>query len=198
MGTVIGGTWKGITYMRSKAARRSFNPSQKQLEQQARFAVATRFTAVFGGLFMLSFRSYAVGMTGTNNALSYLLKNAITGTYPTYSIDYASVLVSRGDLPNVLNPTAVAVAASDIKYSWTDNSGTGKAKAGDKAILVIYCPALKLGVYTTGSALRSAGSDTINVSVFAGEVVETYIGFMSEDGRDFAGSLYTGQLTVTT
>ena len=34
VGTVIGGTWKGIDYMRSKSNRRSFVPSQKQLERR--------------------------------------------------------------------------------------------------------------------------------------------------------------------
>ena len=196
VGTVIGGSWKGITYMRSQPARRTSEPTEAQLEQQAKFALAIRFISVFGGLFMISFRNYAVKMTGTNNALSYTLKNAITGTYPTFEIDYSNVLMSRGDLPNVLNPSAAPTGTSDITFTWTNNSGTGKAKAGDKAILAIYCPALKLGLYTTGSALRSAGTEVFNATVFAGEVVQTYIGFISEDGRDIASSLYTGQLTV--
>ena len=42
VGTVVGATWKGITYMRSKADRRSFTPSQKQLEQQAKFGLVMR------------------------------------------------------------------------------------------------------------------------------------------------------------
>jgi hypothetical protein len=33
VGTVVGGTWKGIDYMCSKSNRRNFVPSQKQLEQ---------------------------------------------------------------------------------------------------------------------------------------------------------------------
>ena len=39
VGTVIGGNWKGIDYMRSKSSKRSFIPSQKQLEQQLKFAL---------------------------------------------------------------------------------------------------------------------------------------------------------------
>ena len=70
VGTVIGGSWKGITYMRSQPARRTSEPTEAQLEQQAKFALAIRFISVFGGLFMISFRNYAVKMTGTNNALS--------------------------------------------------------------------------------------------------------------------------------
>lgn len=196
VGTVIGGTWKGITYMRSQPARRTSSATEAQLEQQVKFALVTRFVATFNGLFMLSFRNYAVKMTGSNSALSYLLKNAITGSYPDYSIAYNLVLISRGDLPNVLNPEAAATGASDVTFTWTSNSGTGKAKANDKAILVVYCPELKLALYTTGSALRSAGTEVMNAAVFAGKLVETYIGFISEDGKDIATSIYTGQVTV--
>lgn len=197
VGTVVGGTWKGIDYMRSQTNRRTNNPSQKQLEQQAKFGLAIRFVQPLNGLFMLSFRNYAIEKTGINSALSYVLQNAITGSYPAYSIDFPNVLISRGDLPNVLNPASTAQAGGNIQFAWTNNSGTGKAKATDKALLVLYSPADKLALYTTGSALRSAGTDTINASLFSGQTVETYIGFISEDGKDIATSIYTGQVLVT-
>ncbi len=197
VGTVIGGSWKGIDYMRSQPARRTGNFSQAQLEQQAKFALMISFLRCMMGLLMVSFRNYAIKMTGYNNAVSYNLKNAITGSYPTYSISYADVLVSRGDLPNVLAPTATAAAAGGIKYDWTDNTGVGKAKATDKAILVVYCAAHNMAIFTTGSALRSAATETINASSFSGEQVHTYIGFISEDGKDIASSIYTGAVTVS-
>ncbi len=59
-------------------------------------------------LLSVSFRDYAVKMSGFNNAMRYTLKNAVIGTYPTVEIDYSLVLVSRGDLPNALNPTATS------------------------------------------------------------------------------------------
>lgn len=197
VGTVIGGTWKGITYMRSQPAKKTGSSSPAQLEQQAKFAIAMKFVNTMSGLFMISFRTYAVKMTGINNAFAYVLKNAITGIYPAYTIDYSMVLVSRGDLPNVLAPTAIAAAGSLITFVWTDNAGVGVAKATDKTILSVYCASMNLCIYTTGSAVRSAITDTIDVSTFSGKVVETYIGFISEDGKNVATSLYTGQLTVS-
>ena len=196
VGTVIGGTWKGINYMRSQPARRTSNPSEKQLDQQAKFSVATKFVQPLNGLFALSFRNYAVKMTGGNSALSYVLKNAITGTYPAYTISYENVLVSRGDLPNVLNPAVTVVTGTGVKFDWTNNSGTGKAKADDKTILVIYSPTDKMALYTIGSGLRSAETETFSASIFAGQQVETYIAFISEDGKDVATSIYTGQVSL--
>jgi len=195
VGTVVGGSWKGIDYMRSQPSKRSGSFSQAQLEQQAKFKLLIAFLETMTGLVRISFKDFAKQMTGFNSAMSYNLKNAVTGIYPDFTIDYGLALVSRGDLPNAIAPSAVA-AANNINFSWTDNTGTGSAKATDKAILAVYCPALKTTFYTTNGANRSAGTDTINVTNFAGQTVETYIGFISEDGRSIANSIYTGELTL--
>ncbi len=197
VGNVVGGNWKGINYMRSQGTRKTGSNTPKQLSQQAKFAVATKFLRSLGGLLMISFRNNAYQMTGINSALSYTLKNAIIGAYPAFTIDYNMALVSRGDLPNVASPAATAAAGSVVKFTWTDNSGLGNAAATDKAILVVYCPSLSQSVYTTGSAARSAGTDSLTVTHFHGLVVETFIGFISDDGKNIASSIYTGELTVS-
>jgi len=196
VGTWVGGSWKGIDYMRSKAAKRNFTASQAQLEQQAKFGLMVFFLQSMSGLLAMSFRSYAVKMTGFNNALSYNLKNAIIGLYPNYSIDYSAVLVSRGDLPNALNPTVTAAANSLLNFAWTDNTGTGKAKDTDVCILVAYCPATNECLYVPGGTARNTGADSLDAAYFKGKLVETYIGFMSSDKREIASSFYTGQATV--
>jgi len=197
VGNVIGGNWKGIDYMRSKANRRNTKPTQKQLEQQVKFALAVRFVQTFTGLTEISFGDFAVRKTGFNSAVSYTLKNAITGMYPAYSIQYADVLVSRGDLPNVLAPSVTVGAGGLVTWAWTDNSGTGIARATDKALLLAYCPAFNQCIYTTGSASRNAVSDGLNLGSFSGQDVHCWIGFISEDGQNVASSLYNGMHRVS-
>jgi hypothetical protein len=196
VGNVVGGTWKGIDYMRSKTNRRKFTATQPQLEQQLKFALAVKFVQTFTGLVEISFGSFAIRKTGFNSAVSYTLKNAVSGTYPLYTIQYADVLVSRGDLPNVLAPATTVDPAGLVTWNWTNNSGTGIARATDKALLVAYCPAFNQCVYTTGSAGRSALTDSLNLASFTGQEVHCWIGFISEDGQNVASSLYTGMLTV--
>lgn len=197
VGTVIGGSWKGIDYMRSKGSNGNKNPTLPQLSQQLKFALCIRFLQTMSGLVAVGFKNFAVQKTGINSALSYLLQNSVAGVYPTFNIVYSDVLVSRGDLPNVLGPAIVSGAGSVVTFSWTDNTGVGAAKATDKAILAAYCPAFNQCIYTTGSADRSAITDDLNLSTFAGQVVETYIGFISESGKSVATSIYTGQVTVS-
>lgn len=196
VGNVIGGTWKGIDYMRSKSNRRKFTATQLQLEQQLKFALVVRFVQSMTALVKISFNDFAVEQTGFNSAVSYLLKNAVAGAYPAFSLQYADVLVSRGDLPNVLAPTATAGAGSLLTFNWIENSGVGIAKSTDKALLVVYCPALNQCIYTTGSADRSAKTDSLNLASFAGQQVHTWIGFISENRLNVASSFYTGMVTV--
>ena len=197
VGTVVGGNWKGIDYMRSKGKRSKADPTVKQLEQQARFGLATRFAQSMNGLLTIGFGNYAVKQTPVNSAVSFILKNAMGGTYPNNSILYAEVLISRGDLPNVLAPIATAAAGSRVTFNWTDNSGTGIAKQQDKVMLAAYCAELHQCVYTTGSASRADLADELNLVTFSGKLVETYISIISADGRNIASSIYTGQVTVS-
>jgi hypothetical protein len=196
VGTVVGGNWRGIDYMRSKGKRSKADPTVSQLEQQAKFALATRFAQTMSPLLATGFSYYTLKQTALNSAVSYILKNAVSGAYPNSSILYANVLISRGDIPTVLAPTATATAGSKLTYNWTDNSGTGTAKPTDKVMLAAYCPELNQCVYTTGSASRSDLTDELNLASFSGKQVHTYIGGISENGRSIANSIYTGPVTV--
>lgn len=196
VGTVIGGTWKGISYLRSQPAARRTSFTSKQLEQQAKFALVIRFLESMTPLLSVSFKDYAVKMSGFNNAMRYTLINAVMGTYPDYEIAYNMVLVSRGDLPNAMNPQAASSAVGMVNYTWQDNSGVGKALGTDKCILVVYNPDSNQCIFTTAGAQRDMGQDALPVASFSGKAVETYIGFISADGKSIASSIYTGSVTV--
>ena len=196
VGTVVGGSWKGIEYMRSKSNKRVFQPSQKQIEQQLRFALTMYFLQPLSALLEITFASFAVKMTGMNSAFSYFINNAISGTYPDFVIDYSLALVSRGDLPNALSPTVTLKKGGVLTFNWTDNSGSGSASAADQAVLVVYCPAVRQAVYTTKGGDRSSETGDLLVSQFTGQQVETYLAFISASGKT-ATSIFTGEVMVS-
>ncbi|MGN6164906.1 MAG: DUF6266 family protein [Flavisolibacter sp.] len=196
VGTVIGASWKGISYLRSQPASRTTSFSIKQLEQQARFALVMKFLQTMTALLAVTFREYAVEMSGFNNAMRYTLLNSITGSYPAFAIDYSMVLISRGDLPNATNASAYSNVPGTVLYQWEDNSGMGKAQPTDTSILAVYCPSRNQCIYTTLGAARSAEGASLAVAAFSGLQVHTYIGFMSADGKSIASSVYAGPLTV--
>jgi hypothetical protein len=144
-----------------------------------------------------TFKGFTSQMTAFNNAVSYMLKNAVTGTAPNFSISYANVLISRGELPNAVAPLAAATPTGGVEFRWTNNAGTGIAHANDRVVLLAYEPQSNSSVYSSNTAMRSNELATLNLSAFHGKTVHTYIGFMSANGKEVANSIYTGEVVVS-
>lgn len=98
VGTVIGGSWKGLAYMRGKAQSIKNPRTEKQMAQRIKFGMAQKFVKVMTGYLQVGFRNYTQQQTATNAAMSHTVRNCITGSYPDFSIDPTKVLVSSGSL----------------------------------------------------------------------------------------------------
>lgn len=195
VGTIVGASWKDIDYIRSKSSGSRGEPTPAQLDNQLKFSLLMDFISTMTELLNQTFSRYAINMSESNAAFAYNYHNAISGTSPNYTIDYANALVSRGDLANAAG-VAASVTNKTIHFTWTDNSGLGLAAATDKAVLVAYCRNYDLTVFSIGSATRSAQAATLDVTNFNGFPVETWIAFLSNDGLNASNSIHTGQLTV--
>jgi hypothetical protein len=197
VGTVVGGNWKGIDYMRGKAASVSNPKTEAQLDQRARFAAALKFLQPLTAFIRVGFKNYAVKMTAFNSAMSYNLNNALTGAYPDYSIDYASALVSRGSLPGALNPTASSNTTGQIDFIWEDNSQDANASANDKVLLVAFNPTKQLATTIVGGNERPTNAQALTVpSSFTGDQVECYIAFQNANQSILSNSVYVGSVVV--
>jgi hypothetical protein len=197
VGTVVGGTWKGIDYIKSLPVISNTDPSPKQLEQRAKFKTVVDFLRPILAFVQLGFKTSGSQMTGYNSAMSYNYKNALIGNYPALSIDYSLAAVSSGSLPNVLAPDATAEPASVVKFDWTNNSNVGVAAGTDKVMVVVYCPSVQQAVYTMAGADRADETLELNCAQFSGKQVHTWIACITEDERNIANSIYTGQLLVS-
>ncbi len=197
VGNIVGGTWKGIDYMRIKPANVSNPKTQGQLDQRSKFSTVLRFLQPLTDFLKVGFKLYAIKMTQFNSAMSYNLNNAITGTYPNFTIDYTKALVGRGSLVGAAGAAAASSSAGVVEFSWTDNSGSGNALGTDKALLVVYNATKGYAVYDTAGASRATQAQNLTVpSDFSGDSVEAFIGFVSEDGKEVANSVYIGSVTV--
>jgi hypothetical protein len=197
VGTVIGSTWKGIAVMRGLPVGRRGNPTPSQIQQKAKFGLMIKFLQPLTSLLNLTFDSLAVGMSGINKAFSYNLQNALTGVYPALAVNYPMVLLSRGDLPVAGAHAAASTVAGKIAFNWTDNSGLGKALTTDIAFVAVFCEALNHWVYNQNTAVtRDAGTYTLDASTFSGKTVQTYIGFVSANGKTYSNTVYTGVVNV--
>lgn len=197
VGNVVGGTWKGIDYMRIKPANVTNPRTEGQVDQRSKFSTVLRFLQPMTDFLRVGFKLYANKMTQFNAAMSYNLNNAITGAYPNFMVDYASALVTRGNLTGAANGATSSPSAASVEVTWTDNSGSGSAQATDKALIVLLNTTRQEAVFTIAGPARSAGTETISVpSEYTGEDVEVFLGFISEDGSKVANSSYLGSVTV--
>lgn len=196
VGSVIGGSWKGIAYMRSIPQSVKNPRSEGQVSQRTKFTVALDFLKPVTGLIQVGFKLYAQKQTAFNAAMSYTLNNAIAGTAPNFSIDYSNALVSRGSLPGARNGQATS-ASGVVSFTWDDNSSIGTANQTDKALLAVLNPTRGEAMIETAGSQRSVGSENIAVPAdWVGEDVEVFIGFISEDAKSVSNSVYLGTVTV--
>ena len=196
IGTVVGAKWKGIEYMRHKGRKNKKPRTEAQLEQSARFRCVAKFVNRFSNLLMACY-SDTPEKTAINHAFADIYANALTGIYPAFSLDYSKVSISKGELHLGNGPVAAAAGNGIIKFSWNDNSDGNDANATDKSVLAVYCPDLNQAIYTLSGAQRDSVSASLNVMNFTGKVVETWIAFISANGKRVSSSFYTGQLTVS-
>jgi hypothetical protein len=196
VGSVVGGSWKGISYMRGKAASIKNSQTLHQMQQRYKFALALSVLQPLVAFIRVGFKRYAHRQSEFNAAMSYTIKHAIVGTYPDFEIDYSKLLVARGTLTGANDAAATAITGK-IKLTWEDNTGIGEARPTDNSMLVAINPEKGEAAYITDGAPRSACTEQLAVSPFwAGDEVEIYLAFISEDGKDVATSVYCDSVTV--
>lgn len=193
VGNVIGGSWKGIEYMRVKPASVANPRTEGQVNQRTKFTVSLQFLQPMTDFIQVGYKKLAIQKTEFNSAMSYTLKNAITGVAPDFTIDYANALLSRGSLAGAFNPLIDTSTAGQVAFSWTDNTPQGGAEATDKALLMIYNETNGEAIFTTDGASRDTETQTLPIpDSYTGNTLHLYIGFISEDGQSISNSLYIG------
>ncbi len=193
VGTVVGSSWKGIDYMRSKSHNVTNPRTELQQMQRGKMALTAQTLRPLLGYLRIGFKNEAVRKSAYNAAFSYTIRNAISGNFPDYEIDYSKMLVARGTLESAEN---IAVSAADgaFTFTWDDNSGLFTAKATDIAMPLVWNTTKKLAIYGTNPASRAEGSTTMTVpKSWATDSCVLYLAFVSVDGEKVSDSLYLGE-----
>jgi len=204
VGNIVGGSWKGIDYLRILPASVANPKTAKQINQRAKFMTVIKFLQPLTDFIRIGFKAYAIRMSAFNAAMSYNFKNAVIGVYPDYDIDYAKVLLSHGSLTAVYNASCATAGDKLVKLNWVNNTGNGTALAGDKVMVVIYNVLFQEVVYLIDAAIRSDGTAEVEVPAsFTGKEVQCYLTFTALDElintggkKSISDSVYAGSMTV--
>ena len=201
VGTVVGASWRGISYMRSLPQKVRNPRTAGQRSQRSKFTLALALLKPMTALLRIGWKLYAHRQSPFNAAMSYTLANAITGTYPNYQIDAGKVLISRGALtPAKVTAERESGAANQsfITFKWADNSGTGSAKATDLALITAIARGSSEMVITQiAQTPRTIEECSISIpEQWQGNEYDVYFGWVSEDGKEVSNSVYLGLITA--
>lgn len=189
VGTVVGGTWKSVNYMRALPVSVANPRTEKQLCQRTKFSLAVSFLSSITPFVRIGYSMYAQKQSGFNAALSYIIKNAFTMNGADLSMDYNKVMVSRGSLISAFN-AAVTLEDDKASFSWDDNSGMGDALETDLAMLLVYNKDKGEAVYNPAAAMRSAVKAELELPVsWRSDALVAYLGFCSADGKNVSNSV---------
>jgi len=183
VGTVVGATWKEISYVRALPINVENPRTPKQLHQRAKFATTIALLRPLVPYVRHGYRLLADDKTGYNAAVSYIMQHAIEGSGTQLSIDYERVLMARGNLMPVFGAKAV-VEEGSIAFSWNDNSGMGDALETDLAMPLVYNKARQQAIYSLAAAGRNESGFSMELpDEWNGEPLAVYLAFCSEDGK---------------
>jgi hypothetical protein len=196
IGPVVGTQWKGKPVIRSRPPRKRHRSSEDQLRQQAKVRLLTPFISPLTHFLNTTYHNVTVQTSCFNKAMSYNLRNAISGEFPAFKINYALVAMGVGDLLNVEKPTISSESAGRLTFRWKDNSNEGSARATDQSFAALFCEGLQRWETRKEGPLRNAGSYTLDVPAFSGKAVHAYIGFLSADAKFVTTSLYAGSINI--
>jgi hypothetical protein len=195
VGTVVGANWKQISYMRSLPQNVKNPRTLGQRKQRSKFALVLALLKPMLPFLRIGWKLYAYKQSAFNAATSYALANAITGTFPNFAIDYKKVLVSRGNLPPVINGTATPATAK-VEVTWDNNTGVGTAQATDKLQVVVLNPAKETAIILEGDN-RSKGTQSVTIPTsWKNDKAHVYLSFVSDDGKEVANSVCFDNVTL--
>lgn len=184
VGNVVGGSWKGIAYIRTYPLSVSQPNTAAQLTQRSKMTEAVAFAKLFLVKIIKPLNDrFAVHMSGYN---LFIQRNvALFDGLPAVYLPL--VVFSEGSLTGVENLEAVgANADADVTVTWDDNSGTGTAVASDVAYIACYIDDASGPIYGASNAsdLRSDATATVTLSANAttADIIYCYMSFRSANG----------------
>ena len=188
VGTVIGSSWNGISYMRGIAQSIKNPKTAGQQTQRTFFKEVQDLAGQFSNEQLnFLFPSTPKGMT-RRNLLTQQIAAASVVDGDTKSVDLAE-LATVGNAPTADLP-AVTVAAdgANLDISWDGASDIRTAHAEEyPTVFVANVTKKKVFLVNSTAALGASGSVSFNATLSAyGEATDTFSGFMLLNGSKIA------------
>ncbi|KIO76694.1 hypothetical protein TH53_13540 [Pedobacter lusitanus] len=201
IGALVITKWKDKYVGKSKPKPSAKKASALQLSQRTKIRLAGKFMRRFKSVVSFSFQKVPKNMTAMNYAMWYNLRDAISGEYPDFTMDYAKVRLSEPadyatEIDNGYN-VAVTVSGARISVAWEadelpDNDET---KATDRAYFFCFHPEKNRFVSLESSQRSDLKIDLNLPDLFAGEV-HMWLFFASDNLKYVSQTEYLGEFVI--
>jgi hypothetical protein len=194
VGNIVGYRYKKRFCIRQMPVKSLKPPTLKQLAQRSKFGISIAFLTQLRQLMKPLPVKGKKQISAFNSCLSRVLKQAVVGTYPNYAIDYAAVKLTAG---NLYHGCRHFVSADQTKLTFSWCPGMYNCRFEGTAVLLAYNPEKEQWIYHSSNA----GSEDRYAELylpcnFKGDRVETYLYFISADGKRVSDSVYTGSIDI--
>ncbi|WP_316799070.1 DUF6266 family protein [Pedobacter frigidisoli] len=197
LGKVVGSNRNGKFYLKSLPCKSNRPPSPKQLEQRERMKLAAQFVGALKEVIMVGYQYVKPNHHPVNKATSYHSKEAIAGTWPELSIDYAKVKLSHGSLNPPSTCKVKAAGAGTIFLSWPVLTNAFHCD-DDELLVVVLGDTIDWPCWKFDVAKRTDGSGIFTLDEsYVGKAVHVYAAYVSANGKKVSNSWYLGQHEIT-
>lgn len=202
VGEVIGSSWNGIPYIKSRPVSYHDAKTPAQLAHRMKLQLAHQFVKSIKECIEVGFRQIAEHQSPYNKAVSYVMKNAFVGEYPSIHIEPSKVVLSQGNLADAKESSASQEGNNKIVFAWDVNrleeefmkgntANQSSLQVNDTAWLVAYNFS-KLEAKTARQD-RDLGHDTIEIpDNWKGDEIGCYIFFASNKDNKVSDSQFLG------
>lgn len=193
LGPMVGSSWKGIPYMKSRPKKRIDVPGEREMANRKRFAISQAWLSPVVEFVREGFRGYSRLSEGFVAAKSYLLKNAIEGEGLDITINPALVKVSFGDLP-LPNDITAELIDKKLQFTWGTGVPQG-ANENDQVMLLAYNIKREWASHTVAGQLRITGVQDLYLHyIEPGDTYHIYFAMVAPDRSRQSHSVYLGTI----
>lgn len=190
IGPVVGGSWKGISYLRGYQANVAQPNTAAQVAQKTRMATTVNLAKIFLAVVIKPLNDrFAVRMSGYNLFVSRNIEHISSIGTP----DFPSLVFSEGTLTGFDTLAGTSVGGSaDVDFTWVDNSGTGTAQATDEVYAACVNTTAGTSAQDGGSAVRSDAALTVTFADnnTTADEIECYLAYRTATGFAVSDSEY--------
>lgn len=193
VGSVIGSSWRGISYLRGLGKKSNKPATELQLAQRQRFSLVTAFMAPLLGIVNIGFRNIRKFTASPYSmAVKANLDNAVTGVMPNFTFDFPLVIFSSGNLYGPIS-NDVQVAAGEITINWNAALNYFSGASSDEGIILVYNVERDVFLTTDAPVVRADATAQVTVPPeFAGDTGHAWMFFASVEGRAVSNTIYLG------